>query len=474
MKTCSLAVDIGASGGRVIAGYVVNGTLHLEEVYRFENRMVQKNNHFCWDIDKLFAEIKKGIHQSRKRGFQPETIGVDTWAVDFVLLNGNDNLLTDPVAYRDSRTDGMMEEVFNVISKENLYFETGIQFQKFNTIYQLFYLERHHPELLKKAKTFLMIPDYLHFLLTGEKVNEYTNATTTQLVNAYTGKWDKRIMDQLELPGEMFQEIRMPGSCLGYLRPELAEEFGFDMKVILPATHDTGSAVVAVPEAEDTIYISSGTWSLIGVETRFPVCTGEALACNFTNEGGLDYRFRFLKNIMGLWMIQEVKRNFNHRYSFADFTEMAGQEKHFHALVPVNDDRFLNPENMVREIREACKEHNQPVPETPGQVAKCVFESLAFSYQKAAEEIEQIFRKKFRKINVIGGGCQNKLLNRLIADTTRKEVTAGPVEATAIGNIAVQLIARGEINSLGEARKMIRNSFEMKLYTKNRGEEEQS
>lgn len=474
MKTCSLAVDIGASSGRVIAGYAVDGTLHLEELYRFENRMVQKNNHFCWDIDKLFMEMKRGIHESQKYGLKPESIGVDTWAVDFVLLDENDNPLTDPVAYRDSRTDGMMEEVFKIIPKEKLYFETGIQFQKFNTIYQLYYLKSYHSELLKKAKTFLLIPDYLHFLLTGKKVNEYTNATTTQLVNANTKKWDNKILDRLEIPGEMFQEIRMPGSRLGNLRPELAEEFGFDMEVILPATHDTGSAVVSVPETEDTIYISSGTWSLIGVETLFPICTGEALACNFTNEGGLDYRFRFLKNIMGLWMIQEVKHNFNHQYTFADLTELAEREKDFHAVVPVNDDRFLKPENMVNEIREACREHNRPVPETPGQVAKCVFESLAFSYQQAVEEIEQILNKRFRKINVIGGGCQNELLNRLIADKTKKEVAAGPVEATATGNIAVQLIARGEIGSLGEARKIIRNSFEMKMYANNRDEEEQS
>ncbi|MBA4603356.1 rhamnulokinase [Thermoactinomyces mirandus] len=465
-KTCNLAVDLGASSGRIIAGYTQDGRLHLKEVYRFENRIVHKNNHFCWDIGKLFAEMKKGIHQSREYGFKPVSIGVDSWAVDFVLLDEEDNLLTDAVAYRDQRTDGMMEEVFNIIRKEELYFETGIQFQKFNTIYQLYYLKKHRPDILKKAKTFLMIPDYLHFLLTGKKVNEYTNATTTQLVNANTKKWDKKILDKLEIPSEMFQQIRMPKSCLGKLRPELAEEFGFDMEVILPATHDTGSAVVSVPETDDTIYISSGTWSLIGIETGFPICSAKALDCNFTNEGGLDYRFRFLKNIMGLWMIQEVKRNLNHRYSYADFAKLASMERHFHAIVPVNDDRFLKPENMIEEIRNACLENNQPVPENPGQIAKTVFESLAFSYQQAVEEIEQIFHKRFRKINVIGGGSQNELLNQLIADKTKKEIVAGPVEATAIGNIAVQLIAQGKIGSLDKARKIIRNSFDMNTYTK--------
>lgn len=462
-KYC-LAVDIGASSGRVIAGGLEEGKLKINEIYRFDNHIIQKGSHFCWDLEHLFQEIKKGIHACQEIGIKPESIGVDTWAVDFVLLDEEDRLLTEAVAYRDPRTDGMMEKVFQIIGKEQLYFDTGIQFQKFNTIYQLYAIQQTHPELLRQARTFLMIPDYFHYLLTGKKVNEYTNATTTQLVNAFTRTWDKRILRQLGINEKIFQPIHTPKTLLGNLRKELAEEFGFDMKVILPATHDTASAVTAVPESENTIYISSGTWSLIGVENQDPICTADALKYNFTNEGGIDYRFRFLKNIMGLWMIQEVKRNYRDRYSFAQLVEMARREKEFISIINVDDGRFLKPNNMVEEIQKYCQEMNQPVPKTPGQVAKCVFDSLVVSYQKAIQEIEEIVGKKFSQINVIGGGCKNELLNQMIADVTGKEVYAGPVEATAIGNIVVQLMALGDIQTLDQARTIIKRSFPLRRF----------
>ncbi|MBP1969240.1 rhamnulokinase [Virgibacillus natechei] len=465
MNKCSLAIDIGASSGKLVAGYVENEKLKLKEVHRFENTIMKKGDHFCWDLESLFKEIKKGIHACREQGLKPESIGIDTWAVDFVLLDENDALLTDAVAYRDSRTDGMMEEVFTHISKERLYLETGIQFQKFNTIYQLHALKKSNPEILEKAKTFLMIPDYLNYLLSGVKANEYTNATTTQLVNAFTKKWDKDLLDQLGINKDMFQEILPPTSSLGNLKAELVKEFGFDMNVLLPATHDTGSAVVSVPEADDTIYISSGTWSLIGVENNFPICVTKALDYNFTNEGGFDYRFRFLKNIMGLWMIQEVKRNYHNTYSFAEFVGLANQEIDFHSKVNVDDDRFLKPENMIEEIQTYCAETAQSIPQNPGQVAKCVFDSLAVSYQTAINQIEEVYEKDFQTINVIGGGAQNEMLNQLIADTTKKEVLAGPVEATAIGNVVSQLITLDEIKGLKEARNIIKNSFELEKYT---------
>ena len=464
MQKCSLAVDIGASSGRLIAGYLQDGKMNLNEVHRFENKMIEKNNYFCWDIEKLFSEIKEGIGKTKAQGFDPESIGIDTWAVDFVLLDENDELLTDAVAYRDSRTDGMMEEVFSIISKERLYLETGIQFQKFNTIYQLYYLRKNFPEILEKAKTFLMIPDYLNFLLTGKKANEYTNATTTQLMNAFTKKWDQELLNQLGINKDMFPEIMLPKSSLGSLRTELTEEFGFDMEVILPATHDTGSAVFAVPSLDETIYISSGTWSLIGVENSFPISVTKALDYNFANEGGVDYRFRFLKNIMGLWMIQEVKRNYDDIYSFADFADMAKKEKVFNSIVNVDDDRFLKPENMVKEIELYCEETDQRVPETPGEIAKCVFDSLAESYQNAIDQIEEIYEKEFPTINVIGGGSKNEMLNQLIADMTGKEVIAGPSEATAIGNVAAQLISLSQIKDIQQARTIIKESFEMKKY----------
>jgi rhamnulokinase len=460
----TLAVDIGASSGRLILGHVENGKLQLNEIHRFENNIVKKGEHFCWDIEALFHEIKAGIRKCNDLEIKPESIGIDTWAVDFVLLDKNDNLLTDSVAYRDPRTDGLMEEVFNIIPKEKLYLETGIQFQKFNTVYQLYALKKKSPEVLAKAKSFLMIPEYLNFLLSGKKANEYTNATSTQLLNAFSKKWDHELLDKLGINKEMFLDVKPPKTLLGNLSEELVAEFGFDMKVVLPATHDTGSAVISVPELVDTIYISSGTWSLIGVENRFPICVPKALEYNFTNEGGIDYRYRFLKNIMGLWMIQEVKRNYNDEISFGEFVVLAEQEVNFHSIVNVDDDRFLKPDNMVSEIQKYCEETNQQVPQTPGQVAKCVYDSLAESYKTAINEIEEIFEKSFPKVNVIGGGCQNEMLNQMIANVTNKEVCAGPIEATAIGNIVAQLMALGEVEDIQQARALIKDSFEVKTY----------
>jgi rhamnulokinase len=464
MTKYSIAVDIGASSGRLIGGYLEDGVLKLEEIYRFENRIVKKGDSFCWKADKLFNEIKNGLYKCKILGIKPDSIGIDTWAVDFVLLDENNQLLTEAVSYRDPRTDGMMEQVFQQIVKESLYLETGIQFQKFNTIYQLYSLKQSNPEVLEKAKSFLMIPDYFNYLLTGKKVNEYTNATSTQLVNAFTKKWDYQLLDLLGINKEMFQEIQTPKTILGNLSEELVSELGFNLKVILPATHDTGSAVISVPEQHDTIYISSGTWSLIGTENYFPICITKALDYNFTNEGGIDYQYRFLKNIMGLWMIQEVKRNYNDEYSFAKLVELAQKAMGYKAFINVNDDRFLKPGNMIDEIKNYCIETNQAIPSTPGEVAKCVFDSLAESYRVAVTEIEEIFEKKFEKINVIGGGCQNEMLNQLIADFTNKEVNAGPVEATAIGNIVAQLMALGEIQDIKKARSIIKQSFEVKKY----------
>lgn len=464
MEKYCLAVDIGASSGRLVLGNIEKGRLELLEVHRFENKIIEKKGSFCWDIDALFSEIKTGIKKCSSLDIIPVSIGIDTWAVDFVLLDENDQLLTEAVAYRDPRTDGVMEEVIEIFMKERLYLETGIQFQKFNTIYQLAALKKQQPEVFKKAKTFLMIPDYLHFLLTGKKSNEYTNATSTQLINAFTRNWDKDIIRTLGFDFGMFQEVKMPKTVLGPLKPELAAEFGFTLDVILPATHDTGSAVLAVPHLEDTIYISSGTWSLIGVENYFPICVTKALDYNFTNEGGMDYQFRFLKNIMGLWMIQEVRRNYENRYSFAELVENSKAVTEPIAIVDVNDPRFLKPDNMVEEIQGYCRETNQKVPESPGEIAKCIFESLANSYQRAVFEIEDIFEKEFKSINVIGGGSQNELLNQLIAESTKKEVFAGPVEATAIGNLLAQLIALGEIPNIKEARHIVRQSFSVKRY----------
>lgn len=460
-----LAIDIGASSGRHILGSVENGKITLEEIYRFENGISKVGNEYCWNIEQLFKDIKNGIKKCKEIGKIPKSIGIDTWAVDFVLLDENDNMLGNAVAYRDDRTEGMMEEVFKSIPKDMMYLYTGIQFQRFNTVYQLLSIKNNNPEILEKAKTFLMVPDYLNFLLTGKKANEYTNATSTQLVNSFERTWDEKILEDLGIKKDIFQEIKLPKTSLGNLRNELIEEFGFDMEVILPATHDTGSAFISsVCSDNDSIYLSSGTWSLIGVENRFPICVPQAMEYNFTNEGGIDYRYRFLKNIMGLWVIQEVRRNLDNKYCFAELVDLARENAKFASIVDVDDDRFLKPDNMIEEIKMHCKETNQEVPEEVGEIAMCVFNSLAHCYKKAVTNLEDIFEKEFKRINIFGGGCQNNLLNELVASVTGKEVLAGPVEATAIGNIVAQMISKNVFKDLSEARNAIKESFDIKVF----------
>jgi len=463
-----LAIDIGASSGRHILGSIEDGKIKLEEIYRFENGISKIGNEYCWNIEQLFKDIKTGIKKCKEIGKIPKSIGIDTWAVDFVLLDEKDDVLGNAVAYRDDRTEGMMEDVFKTIPKDMMYLYTGIQFQRFNTVYQLLSIKKNNPEILDKAKTFLMIPDYLNFLLTGKKVNEYTNASSTQLLNSFDRTWDTKILDELGFNKDIFQEIKLPKTNLGNLREELVYEFGFDMEVILPATHDTGSAFISsVCNDSDSIYLSSGTWSLIGVENRFPICVPQAMEYNFTNEGGIDYRYRFLKNIMGLWVIQEVRRNLDNKYSFAELVDLARGHADFSSIVDVDHDRFLKPENMIEEINIYCIETNQKVPQEVGEIAQCVFNSLAHCYKKAVSNLEDIFEKEFKRINIFGGGCQNDLLNELVAKITGKEVLAGPVEATAIGNIVAQLLSKDAFKDLGEARQAIRESFDIKIFKAN-------
>ena len=466
-----LAIDIGASSGRHILGSLKDGKLQLEEIYRFDNGIHKVDDEYCWNLKGLFKEIKNGIRKCKEVGKIPKTIGIDTWAVDFVLLDQNDEVLGNTVSYRDDRTEGFMEKAFEVIPKDMLYLHTGIQFQRFNTLYQLLAIKDKKPGILDSAKAFLMIPDYLNFLLTGQKVNEYTNATSTQLINSFDRVWDENILKEYGINKEIFGEIKMPKTSIGNLREELVGEFGFDMEVILPATHDTGAAFISsVCNDPDSIYVSSGTWSLIGVENRFPICVPQAMDYNFTNEGGIDYRFRFLKNIMGLWVIQEVRRNLYYRYSFSELVEEANKHKDFPSIIDVDHDRFLNPNNMTDEIKLYCMETGQRVPELVGEIAYCVFNSLAHSYKKAVDNLEEIFEKDFERINIFGGGCQNNLLNQLVADVTSKEVLAGPIEATAIGNISAQLISTGELEDLVQARRVIKESFEINIFKPNKGE----
>ena len=463
-----LAVDIGASSGRHILAHMENGKLILEEVHRFYNGMSEKDGEMCWDYEVLFQEIKAGLKKCKEIGKLPVSIGVDTWGVDFVLLDENDRVLGNTVGYRDDRNQGMDEEVYKIIPEDALYARTGIQKAIYNTIYQLMAVKTGHPEYLEKAKTFLMTPDYFHFLLSGVKANEYTEASTSQLLNPRTKQWDMELIDMLGYPKEMFQSITEPGTVLGDLRPEIQEEIGFNCKVVLPASHDTGSAVLAVPSNEpDTIYISSGTWSLMGVERMEADCSPESKAHNFTNEGGFQYRFRYLKNIMGLWMIQSVKKELLAErgldLSFGELCADAAKQT-IPSIVDANDGRFLAPKNMIKEVQAACAESGQPVPETAGEIASVIYNSLAKCYATVIEEIQEMTGKSYDSISIVGGGSNAVYLNELTAKYTGRTVYAGPTEATAIGNLMVQMMTNGELQDLASARDCVFESFAVQTY----------
>lgn len=467
MEKYFLAIDIGASSGRHILGHLENGKMILEEMHRFPNGNVKKDGELTWDIDGLFEEILTGMKKCKEAGKIPVSVGIDTWAVDIVLLDENDERIGNAVGYRDSGTRGMDLEVYKAIPEEELYARTGIQKQIFNTIYQIKAWQIHKPELLERAKTMLMVPDYLHFRLSGVKATEYTNATTTQLVSPDTKTWDFDLINRLNYKPSLFQPVILPGTCLGRLTEEVQKRVGFDCNVVVPATHDTGSAVMAVPvkngEEEDILYISSGTWSLMGTELMEANCSAESKARNFTNEGGYDYRFRYLKNIMGLWMIQSVKKEIGEGLGFGEICEMASKTT-ISSIVDANDDRFLAPENMTEEVKKACAESGQPVPENLAEVAAVIYNSLAKCYGKTIAEIEEITGKHFEGIHIVGGGANAEYLNQLTAKATGKTVYAGPTEATAIGNLSAQMIAGKELQNLNDARNCIFESFEIKIY----------
>ena len=467
MEKYFLAIDIGASSGRHILGHLENGKMILEEMHRFPNGNVKKDGELTWDIDGLFEEILTGMKKCKEAGKIPVSVGIDTWAVDIVLLDENDERIGNAVGYRDSGTRGMDLEVYKAIPEEELYARTGIQKQIFNTIYQIKAWQTHKPELLEGAKTMLMVPDYLHFRLSGVKATEYTNATTTQLVNPDTKTWDFDLINRLNYKPSLFQPVILPGTCLGRLTEEVQKRVGFDCNVVVPATHDTGSAVMAVPvkngQEEDILYISSGTWSLMGTELMEANCSADSKARNFTNEGGYDYRFRYLKNIMGLWMIQSVKKEIGEGLGFGEICELASKTT-ISSIVDANDDRFLAPENMTEEVKKACTESGQSAPEDLAEVAAVIYNSLAKCYGKTIAEIEEITGKHFEGIHIVGGGANAEYLNQLTAKATGKTVYAGPTEATAIGNLSAQMIAGKELQNLNDARNCIFESFEIKIY----------
>ena len=467
-----LAIDIGASSGRHIIGRVVDGKITLEEVYRFENSQVRQEGHDCWDIDKLVDSVKAGIDEAMAK-CEIESIGLDTWGVDFVLLDENGDRCSDAVAYRDKRTEGADREIEEkVLSFGELYRRAGIQKTSFNTIYQLWALKKEHPEQLERAVHFLMVPEYINYRLTGNIVHEYTDSSTTSLLDAAKKDWDFGLIERLGLPTRIFGKLEMPGATVGEYK---------GVKVVLPALHDTGSAYLAVPARDDkAVYLSSGTWSLLGVENDRPITDKVAQQANFTNEGGAWGRYRFLKNIMGLWMIQSIRRELNgvkyvegkdgaetraalrrlsdyrpgRQYSFSDLSNVARGENTYNVTVDVNAQRFMNPDSMIGEVIAAAEEEDRP-PTTVGELMQCVYKSLAECYSDAIRNLSDLTGKTYTSINIVGGGCQDLYLNALTAEATGLEVFSGPIEGTAIGNLIVQMIVAGEFPDLAAARKAI-------------------
>lgn len=462
-----LAIDIGASSGRHILGWIENSKLMTKEVYRFPNGMVQKDGHLCWDLDALWRHIVEGMARCKKQGRIPDYVGVDTWATDFVLLDQNNQPAGDAVAYRDARTQGMDGKLSEKISEQELYQLTGIQKLPFNTIYQLAAIQEQAPDLLSKSTRFLMIPDYFHYRLSGVMQNEYTNATTTQLIKAGETCWNRDLIETLGLPQTIFGEIQMPGTLLGELLPEVQAEVGFNCKVVLPATHDTGSAVLAVPaKGSDFLYISSGTWSLLGAESSQVCATPAAQKANFTNEGGYEKRFRFLKNIMGSWMIQSVRNELGKRQTFDELCDLAEQAKDFPSLLDVNNPVFLAPQSMSQAIKDDCRRSGQPVPNTLGEVMSCIYRSLAKSYADTVHEIQSVTGRSFSALHIVGGGGKDWYLNQLTAKALKIPVYVGPTEATAIGNLMAQMLCTGIFRSVEEARSCVRNSFKIERIEK--------
>ncbi|MDR1677559.1 MAG: rhamnulokinase [Deltaproteobacteria bacterium] len=465
MTDLHLAIDLGASSGRVILGWQEFGKIRLEEIYRFPNGLVERNGHLCWDLDLIFEEIISGLKRCHDLKYHPVSLAIDSWGVDFVLLDSQGQVLGETVGYRDDRTIGVPEEVAKVISDQELYGLTGIQKLTFNTIYQLQALKRDEPGLLETASSFLMIPDYLNYLLTGQIFNEYTNATTSGMVNAKTRKWDTEILGRLGFPQGLFKDLSVPKTTVGRLKESIRSRIGFDLEVILSASHDTASAVLALPvqEEDEAIYISSGTWSLMGVERLIPDCTELSREHNFTNEGGYHYRYRYLKNIMGLWMFQNLRKEFRHQYSFEELATLAHIGRYFKSTVEVNDPSFLAPKSMKEAILSYCRRTGQEEPQTEGEFLALTYLSLAQSYARIALELEELTGKTYDRIHILGGGCQDALLNQLTQRETGKKVSAGPVEATAIGNLLIQMLKSGAFEDLNAARKVVKKSFSVEV-----------
>ena len=465
----SLAFDFGASSGRAILSKFDGNKIELEEIYRFPNEPVRMGGHFYWDFLRLFHELKNGLKKAAARGVKISSIGIDTWGVDYGLLDKDDNLISTPICYRDNRTDHILEEIEKTIPYKKIYESTGIQYMQFNTLYQLYADLKQRPHILKEAKSLLFMPDLFSFFLTGSKFSEYSIASTAQLLNASEREWDYELLKELGLPTDILQKIIMPGQVIGKLTKEIQEEVGLgDIPVVAVGGHDTASAVAGAPlQGDDRVFLSSGTWSLLGLECDAPIINEASLKYNFTNEGGVEGTIRFLKNINGTWLLQQLRHSWSEhveKIGFPDIINAARNAKYKNYIIHPNDKRFMAPLNMATAIEEYCVENGEGRPEGLGELAMAVYNGLVFEYMRTIRSLEEITGKTVETINIIGGGIQDEFLCQLTATATGKKVLAGPVEASAFGNIIVQLMALDEIKSLEEGREIIKNSSNQKTY----------
>jgi rhamnulokinase len=472
-ENCYLAVDLGAESGRVVAGLFDGTRLRLEELHRFSNGAVSVAGTLRWDVLRLWSEIQAGLAKAAQTfGSAARSVGVDTWGVDYVLLGSGGEMLGQPYHYRDPRTAGVMDSMFSRVPRKEIFSATGLQFMAINTLYQLIAMQQTNPALLAQAERFLMMPDLFHWLLCGSQVVEFTNATTSQCLDATTRTWAWDVLRKFELPTAMFPEVVFPGTKLGKLRGDVAERCRLPrLDVVAPATHDTGSAVAAIPTEKtgtaNWAYISSGTWSLMGLELPQPTLTPRALELNVTNEGGIDGTWRLLKNIMGLWLVQECRRTFERQgksLNYADLTRLAAEAKPFRSLVDPDAAAFLAPADMPAEISNWCQARRQPVPASEGELVRTALESLALKYRMVLGWLEELSGEKVEVIHIAGGGSQNELLNQFTADACGLPVVAGPVEATALGNVLVQARSSGALATLAEMRSVVRASSVLKRY----------
>lgn len=464
-----VACDLGAESGRVILGTLAGGKIQLEEVHRFANNPVRIQGSLRWNVLGIFEELKRGLREVAAKNLPVAGLSVDSWGVDYVLFNQRQPMLSVPYHYRDSRTECTFAKALEEVGRKQIFAETGIQFMSLNMLYQLIAEVEENPELVGIADQFLNISDYFHYLFCGAVRAEESLASTTQIYNPSTRKWSAELIRQFEFPETLFPQIVPSGTRLGRLKPELCAETGLaEIEVIASCSHDTGAAVAAVPaEGDNWAYLSSGTWSLIGVELTAPLINDAAREHNFTNEAGFDGTTRFLKNIVGLWLLQESRRAWARQglqLDYAEINRLAEEAEPFRSVVNPNDARFLKPQDMPEEIAASCRESGQPEPETPGQFARCILESLALLYGQSLDVLEQLTDRQISTLHIVGGGSQSELLNQFAANATGRTVLAGPVEATAIGNLLIQAIALGDLESLEELRRVVRASFAIKKY----------